>query len=271
MTSAPNRGGLNWASRLLIAVALMLVGAAATAWMLARYDGAARFLGVTPRAIEARERVPRSPILAPARLVPQPQQNPAPSDERIAELEQRLSQVENAAERVEGSAGRADGLLVAFAARRAIDRGAELGYLEPLLLERFGSSHAGAVATIVSAARSPVQLSELIEEYRQLGPELRSTAPDEGWWAEFSNELGSLISIRRADRPSTRPEARYRRAIEYLQDGEVDSALAETMRLPGAARAEEWTAKARRHVAVQRALDEIETAALLGRRPANPS
>ena len=263
MTSVPHREGLSWGSRLLIALALVLVGAAAAAWALARYDGAARFLGVAPRT-PAEVAQPRQ-MLAPVRLVPQPQEAPGASDERIQELEARLQRVENAAERVEGSAGRADGLLVAFAARRAIDRGVELGYLEPLLVERFGPTQPGAVSTIVSGARSPVRLSELIAEYRQLGPQLRSSAPDEGWWSEFKKELGSLISVRRADRPSTTPDARYSRAVEHLADGEVDAALAETMRLPGASRANEWTAKARRYVAVQRALDEIETAALLGR------
>ena len=263
MTSVPHRDGMSWGSRLLIALALILVGAAAAAWALARYDGAARFLGVKPQPSEAVAPTPQ--MLAPVRLVPEPQQAPSVSDGRIEEIESRLRQVENAAERVEGSAGRADGLLVAFAARRAIDRGVELGYLEPLLLERFGATQPRAVSTIVSGARSPVRLGELIAEYRQLGPELRSSAPDEGWWAEFKKEMGSLISVRRADRPSTTPDARYSRALEHLSDGEVDAALAETMRLPGATRADEWTAKARRYVAVQRALDEIETAALLGR------
>ena len=264
MTSVAHRGGLSWASRLMIALALIIAGAAAAAWGLARYDGAARFLGITPEPSEAA--MPAQHMLAPS-LVKQaePQQADRASDERIAELEARLQQVENAAQRVEGSAGRADGLLVAFAARRAIDRGVELGYLEPLLVERFGATNPRAISTIVSGGRSPVRLGALIAEYRQLGPELRSTAPDEGWWAEVNKEVGSLISVRRADRPSTRPEARYRRALEHLSDGEVDAALAETMRLPGAARASEWTAKARRYVAVQRALDEIETAALLGR------
>ena len=42
---------------------------------------------------------------------------------------------------VQGSAGRADALVIAFAARRAIERGVALGYLEPLLVERFGASH----------------------------------------------------------------------------------------------------------------------------------
>jgi hypothetical protein len=35
--------------------------------------------------------------------------------------------------------------------------------------------------------------------------------------------------------------------------------------MPGAARASDWTGKARRYVAAHRALDEIESAALLGR------
>ena len=42
-----------------------------------------------------------------------------------------------------GSAGRADAMLVAFAARRAIDRGVALGYLEPLLVQRFGGAASG--------------------------------------------------------------------------------------------------------------------------------
>jgi hypothetical protein len=36
------------------------------------------------------------------------------------------------------------------------------------------------------------------------------------------------------------------------------------MRLPGAANAAEWVGKARRYIAAHRALDEIESAALLG-------
>lgn len=269
MTSASHREGLGWGAKLLLALALMLVGAAAASWALARYDQAARFLGVAPAASHAAS-APQ-PMFAAAQLKLPAEQAQPQSDERIAELEARLQRVENAARQVEGSAGRADALLVAFAARRAIDRGVALGYLEPMLLERFGASHPGAVSTIVSGARSPVRLSELIAEYRRLGPQLRSAAPEQGWWSEVKHELGSLISVRRADRPATKPEARYRRALEHLSDGEVDAALVETMRLPGAGRAGEWASKARRHVAVHRALDEIESAALLGKGRQNAS
>jgi hypothetical protein len=52
--------------------------------------------------------------------------------------------------------------------------------------------------------------------------------------------------------------------LANLQAGEVDSALAETMRLPGSANAERWILRARRYIASHRALDEIESAALLG-------
>ncbi len=154
---------------------------------------------------------------------------------------------------------------MAFAARRAVDRGVALGYLEPLLLDRFGQTHARAVATIITGSHEPVRLNELVEQYRQLGPDLRSSAPEEGAWTQFKRELGSLIQIRRADRPSTQPDARFQRALADLEDGEVGAALAETMRLPGAANAQPWIRKARQYVLVHRALDEIESGALLSR------
>lgn len=263
MTSVAKSGGMGWSARLLIAVALILAGAAGAAWALARYDQAARFLGVKPevRVVATRE-AGQSSRQAAALAAP----NAGPvAAARIADLETRLRRVESSTQRVEGSAGRADALLVAFAARRAIDRGVALGYLEPLLVDRFGSTHARAVATVVTGSHSPVQLGELIADYRRLGPELRSSAPEEGVWSEFKQQLGSLIEVRRADRPSTRPDARYERALTLLEDSEVDAALAETMRLPGAGRAQNWVRKARHYVTVHRALDEIETAALLGR------
>jgi len=268
MPTASKRNGLSWGARFLVALALVLAGAAGAAWALARYDGAARFLGVAPPPPPPAVRV----VAAPA---PEASPAPAPADRllaydaaeatRIAQLEARLARVESAARRVEGSAGRADALLVAFAARRAVDRGVALGFLEPLLVDRFGEAHPRAVAAIVTGSHSPVRLSELVDEYRSLGPTLRSSPPDEGWWTQFKRELGSVIQVRKADRPSTQPDARYLRAQALLEDGEVDAALAETMRLPGAPHAQGWVRKARQYVAVHRALDEIESAALLGR------
>jgi hypothetical protein len=252
---------MGWGARLLVALVLILAGAAAAVWSLAHYQPAARFLGIAP---------PPQPVM----LTPKPVATALPAapatappsnsdDARIAALESRVDALQNATQRAEGFAGRADALVVAFAARRAIDRGVALGYLEPLLVDRFGQQHRAAVATIITASRQPVKLNDLISAYQSLGPELRSGGPQDSWWTNFKREFGSLVEVHRAERPATNPEARYNRALQQLAGGDVDQALAETMRLPGAGRAGDWIDKARRYIAAHRALDEVESAALL--------
>ena len=253
-------GKTNWTARLAWGLLLLVAGAALATWGLARWETGARFFGVAPHEPV---RIIRQPLAA----TPAPQAAPtlaAVDASRIAALEMRLSGLENATRAAAGSAGRADAMLVAFAARRAIDRGVALGYLEPLLVQRFGPQHQAAVATVITASRDPVRLDSLIADYEALGPALRGGAPDEGWWDSFRREFGSIVSVHRADTPSPQPQARYDRALARLEVGEVDSALAETMRLPGAANAGTWIVRARRYIAVHRALDEIESGALLG-------
>jgi len=261
MTASPPRQGMTWTARFAWALLLLAAGAALATWGLSRWDAGARFLGVAPRQpIQA----VAQPV-APADVVRANAQPLAVADAaRIAALEARLGTIESKAQAAAGSAGRADALLIAFAARRAIDRGVALGYLEPLLVQRFGDAHQAAVATIVTASRDPVRLDRLTSDYEALGPALRGGGPEEGWWAGFRRELGSIVAIHRTDTPSPQPQARFTRALARLKSGEVDQALAETMRLPGAANAADWIGRARRYVSAHRALDEIESAALLG-------
>ena len=251
----------NWTATLAWVILLMVVGAGLAVWGLSRWDSGARFLGVAPEpppalALQPMPRAPQ-PVLT-AGAAPN-----AAAAEQLAMLEARLRNVENATQRNAGSVGRADALLVAFASRRAIDRGVQLGYLETLLAERFGAQHPVAVATIITAARTPITLDDLTNDYARLDGELRRGAPDEGLWQGLRREMGGLIAVRRASAPSPKPEARYERAMARLDQGQVDVALAETMRLPGASRAGPWIAKARRYVAAHRALDEVESSALL--------
>jgi len=255
--------GMGWGARLLIALVFILLGAGAAVWGLAHYPKAAKTLGIAP-ATQGTVTPAESPVQAvePTPPAAPPQTTPADSA-RIAALEQRLNEVENASQRAEGFAGRADALVVAFAARRAIDRGVALGYLENLLVDRFGAQHQAAVATVITASHQPVRLEDLASEYEGLGPVLRSGGPKDSWWTNFKREMGSLVEVHRAERPAINAEARYNRALRRLSSGDVDQALAETMRMPGAARAADGTAKARRYVAAHRALDEIESAALL--------
>ena len=268
------RSGMSWTARLLIGLALVLVGAAAATWGLARSDYAARLLGVAPATAPAPAQQAQQAVSSPDAAAAAGRRLQPAAEQQIAELQARLQRVESQSQQTQGSAGRADALLIAFAARRAIERGVALGYLEPLLVDRFGTRHPQAVATIVTASRSPVRLTELIAQYQDLEPELLGPPPNERLWDGFRRGLSSLVSVRRSDRPSTQPQARYQRAMAHLMAGEVDAALAETMRLPGAPRAREWIGRARQYVAVRRALDEIESSALIGNsstRPAPPA
>ena len=258
MTAITNRPGMTWTARLAWTLLLLVTGAALATWGLSRWDAGARFLGITPPP-------PLEIVRQPVAFRPVAAATEAPADgARLAALETRLAAIESATQATAGSVGRADALLIAFAARRAIDRGVALGYLEPLLVQRFGAQHQAAVATVITASRDAVRLDALIADYEGLGPSLRGGGPEEGWWSAVRREFGTIVSVHRADAPSPQPQARYERALTRLKGGEVDAALAETMRLPGAGNAGAWIVLARRYIAAHRALDEIESAALLG-------
>ena len=259
MTATSHSSRRNWTAILAWALLLLVAGGALAIWGLAQWQGAAQFLGVAPKPPAfALRQAPDATLDIASDIDPATQS-------RIATLEGRIAAVEDRTRQTAGSVGRADALLVAFAARRAVERGVALGYLETLLSQRFGSTSPRAVATIVTASRQPVTLEQLLQDYRGLEPTLRRGPPDEGMWRAMRRELGSLVAIHRASAPSPMVEARYDRALTNLERGDVATALAETMRLPGAARAQAWTVKARRYLAAQRALDEIEGAALLSR------
>jgi hypothetical protein len=276
----PRRRG--WPTYLVLALLFFVIGIAAMGWVLSRWDAAARFIGVAPEPPAVAQVAPRPPPTTvqtpsgPAQVVRPPADTPAlPGAEpqrividpeitrRVAAIESRLGQVDTQARAAVGNADRAEGLLVAFAARRALDRGVSLGFLEALLRQRFGATQPQAVGTIIAAAREPVTLQELQDDLAQIGPQLAGAGPQQGWWDAIRAELGSLIIVRREGTPSPVPAERLRRATRRLEAGQVDVALAEVQRLPGRDAAREWVADARRYVLARRALDAIETAALL--------
>jgi hypothetical protein len=201
-------------------------------------------------------------VRAPA-AKPVPQPDVATIEQRVAGLEDQVELVDQRTAAATGNADRAEGLLVAFAARRALDRGVPLGYIEGLLRERFGGGDPQAVAAVISASRDPVTLDQLQNELDVLAPRLAISSPEIGWWTGFKQSLGNLIVIRPADSPSTIPADRLQRAARQLDVGQVDKAMAEIARLPGHAVAADWMGEARRYVAARSALDRIETAALL--------
>jgi len=242
-----------WLRALLLGGVAFAAGAAAMGYTLTHWELAADYLA-------GREAAP----IAAAAPVPRVDARSLPGIEnRVAGIEARLGSIGARANAAVGNADRAEGLLVAFAARRALDRGVQLGYIEALLRERFGTSQPRAVATIIAAARQPVTLEDLQESLLELAPQLALPGSEESWWDGIKRELSALVVVRKADTPSPVPADRMDRAIRQIESGHVVAALAEVARMPGRDRAGEWIAQARRYAAAREALDVIESAALL--------
>lgn len=183
-------------------------------------------------------------------------------DQRLAAAEQRLARLDLQAQAAAGNAARAEGLLIAFATRRALERGAELGYLADQLRLRFGDALPNAVKTVIDSSRNPVTLDHLIARLEGLAPDISQASNEQGW-ARLQRELNELFIVRRESAPSPQSDRRLERARFFLESGRVESAIAEVQNLPGADKAEPWIADAQRYAEAQRALDLIETAAVL--------
>lgn len=224
---------------------------------------------ILPPEQQALAGAPASPTPAPTEAAAQTVERVAEQqggiDARLAAAEQRLTRLDLQAQAAAGNAARAEGLLIAFATRRVIEKGEELGYLADQLRLRFGDGWPNAVETIISMSRDPITLDVLIARLEGLEPDLRNTRtePSLAW---LRREIGELFVIRRETSPSPQPLRRMERARLFLESGRYGAAIQEVEAMPGAAAAEQWLADARRYAAAQRSLDLIETAALVERR-----
>jgi hypothetical protein len=197
------------------------------------------------------------PTTSPAALAP----IDAPTSQ-VSALEGRMSQINADAAAASGNATRAEGMLIAFAARRALDSGAPLGYIEDQLRVRFGGSQPQAVATIINASAQPVTLSGLQGELGALGSSL-TTKNGGGVWESVQREFGELFVLRTEGTPSPAPTQKLKRAKAAADAGNIAGAIAEVQTMPGASLAKDWLIKARNYVAARKALDSIERAAIM--------
>lgn len=273
-TTRPGRGSTGASGRtLLLLLALAFVGGAIlSGWLITRsgwFSDSADLPSQAALDSSAATADPANPgsttgaLPAPLGMMPG-QVPPRALDVRVAELENRLSLINVQAQEASGNAGRAEGLLIAFAARRALDRASALGYLEGQLQLRFGAAQPNAVGTIVRAARNPVTMDELRSTLEDIGPSIvTGRTADEGFWDALQREMSELFVVQQEGAVSQTPTQRLQRAKRYLEAGRVEAALAEIERLPGRDKAAGWLAKARLYAEARRALDIIESAAIL--------
>ncbi|HEV7232669.1 MAG TPA: hypothetical protein VGN36_00390 [Sphingorhabdus sp.] len=163
-----------------------------------------------------------------------------------------------------GNSARAEGLLVAFAARRAIDNGAPLGYLADQLRLRFGSSQPQAVLTVLQASQTPVTLPSLQADLNAMESLLVLGAREETPWTTVQREFSELFVLRKSDTPSLAPAQRMVRAQALVESGNVGGAIADVSAMPGASAiaAQNWLRRARNYDGAQKALDGLERSML---------
>ena len=155
-------------------------------------------------------------------------------EQRLAAAEQRLTILAIQAQSAEGNTTRAEGLLIAFAARRFIERGEPLNtYLEDQLRLRFADKRPNAVNTVINfSRRNPiVRVDRLLARLEGLGPQLKESNSGISLGG-FTNELGDLFSVRRQSTPSPQPERRLERARFALEQGRYQRAQRHPLAAP---------------------------------------
>lgn len=182
---------------------------------------------------------------------------------RMAMLEDRFSRLNLQASAASGHAAKAENLLIAFAARRMIERGEPLRYLAGQLQLRFANSQPRAVRTIIEFAKSPVTVDALSARLEALAPDLAGKPREENVWQTGWRHVSDLFTVRREVSQVVSPQARIERARVMLRAGRISQAITEVERLPGAKAATTWIADAQRYADVQQALDLIETTVMI--------
>ncbi len=267
-------------SRLVIALALLAFIAilSATIWLVAHWQGGWRF-GSAPAdpaalasgtavADNATDLATASPESAASTRPPSLMLSAEQQTLRMLDLEQRLTRVAVAAQSASGYANRAEAIMIAFSARRALDAGDPLGYVEGQLRVLFGDAQPKAVATIVNASAKPVTISNLRAGLETIGAAAEQSSASQNWWTSAVHELHGLTVIRPAGAPSPEPSQKIARARLHVESGQIEEAMREIAGLRQQPETTRWLDEARRYNEAHRALDVIEAAAILEPRTA---
>ncbi|UUY01200.1 hypothetical protein [Sphingomonas sp. J315] len=124
---------------------------------------------------------------------------------RLESLDARLKATDADARVAASYAGRAEAMMLVFGARRALERGQELGIIAGELRRRLGGAAPEAVATVIAASGEPITLEDLRVAFDQIAPRLSTSQPDDGWLSAIQRELATLVIIRKQDAPSPPP------------------------------------------------------------------
>ncbi|EIZ79269.1 hypothetical protein WSK_2114 [Novosphingobium sp. Rr 2-17] len=259
--SPPSKRSRSGGITLSVALVAFLLGAALVTWIASR--------GYLAQVLPASQPAPAAPTSGAPQGGATASRTSSAMDAintvegRLALIEDRMSRVDFQSRAASGNAARAESLLIAFAARRQIDRGVALGTVADQLRLHFAQAQPRAVQTVIDFAQRPVTVDELSARLEALSGGLATNGANTSLWDRARHQLGSLFVVRSGTAELGTPSARIARARLMLGSGRIDQAIAEVERLPGANVADNWIADARRYGAVQQALDLLETTAML--------
>ncbi len=246
----------SWGRKLLFPAIFFIGGLGVAGWVVTQTPLGTQFMGH-----DAVEPIP----IDPARLQGADPGTVAPDiGLRLAALEARLARAETAgaAGGVAGSMASNDhisGLVLAFAARRALETGHSLGPIETELRARYGTTSPHLVEAIANLAKQPITVAELKSELTALQPTLVSSS--DNWWDRLTESLSSLATVRKAAVQNDQPAVLFESAQLALDSGNVESALATVAKLPRRGAATDWLLKAKRLATATKALDALEARA----------
>lgn len=250
--SASSRG-MKFKHFILVLLITFAAGAAATWWL------ADSFGILAPTAQETADAENIAASLQSANVTPAT----LPVAGTTAQVQGQVVPIYVTDSAISGDAVRGEGLLLTFAARRALDNGAPLGYLAEQLRLRFGATQPQAVATIISAAQAPVTIDKLQTELTAIAPMLVSGHRDNGAWSTVKSELSQLFVLRKDEGAMRTPEQRLIRAQAFVEAGNLSAAMLEVAAMPGAPAAQSWMVRAKRYADARKALVRLEEMALI--------
>jgi len=243
----------------IFAMACFVIGIAAMGWLLSEWTPARNLV------LKA-HLTPQAAVAAPKDTLPGPElgsENVAATPEaHMAKIEEKLAIIDQQADSASNDASRAERMMIAFAARRAIERGASLGYLEGALMRQFGSADANAVSAIIKGARAPVTLEQLEEGLDAARPSLLAVGAPAGWFKRIWSDMGRLAVIKHEGEDRLSPDQRFDRARRALERDRVEVAIREVQALPGQTDAKPWLDRAHSYLQVRKALDRLEAVTL---------
>lgn len=256
--SPPTKSGLKLRHIVILLFLAFVGGVGMTAWIASQY-GLAGWRNASVA-------IPKSaPVIAtkPAPTVALPAPQPMPVVAPPAPVDGAAGGAGDGAATAIDTTNRSEAMMIAFAARRAIEGGTSLGNIAGQLQQRFGASAPDAVQNIIAGAQQPVTLSGLQSEFDGFDDKLANASVDAGIWVNMQRELSQLFVLRRGTMPRNSPVMRLDRARQMVNSGDITGAVNQVAPMPGAAVAANWLQRAQRYIATENALNVIERAALV--------